>query len=40
MEAKIEVLEIMKKEGIPLTAGKIVEITKFDRKVVDKVMLN
>jgi len=38
MDAKIQVLEKMKKEGIPLNAGKIVELTNLDRKVVDKVM--
>lgn len=38
MEAKIQVLGIMKKEGIPLYAGKIVELTNLDRKVVDKSM--
>jgi DNA-binding IscR family transcriptional regulator len=38
MDAKIQVLEAMKKEGIPLNAGKIAELAKLDRKVVDKVM--
>ena len=38
MEAKNQVLEIMKKEGIPLNASKIVELTNLDRKVVDKAM--
>jgi predicted transcriptional regulator len=38
MEAKMQVLEIMQKEGIPLNAGKIVELTNLDRKVVDKAM--
>jgi len=38
MEAKMQVLETMKKEGIPLNAGKIVELTNLDRKVVDKAM--
>jgi DNA-binding GntR family transcriptional regulator len=38
MEAKTQVLEAMKKEGTPLNAGKIVELTKLDRKVVDKAM--
>jgi len=28
----------MKKEGIALNAGKIVELTNLDRKVVDKAM--
>lgn len=38
MDAKIQVFETMKKEGIPLNAGKVAELTKLDRKVVDKVM--
>ena len=38
MEAKTQVLETMKKEGKPLNAGKIVELTNLDRKVVDKAM--
>jgi len=38
MDAKTQVLEAMKKEGIPLNAGKIVELTNLDRKVVDKAM--
>lgn len=38
MDAKAQVLEAMKKQGTPLNAGKIVELTKFDRKVVDKAM--
>ncbi|MEI8201699.1 MAG: MarR family transcriptional regulator [Bacteroidota bacterium] len=38
MEAKIVVLEAMKKEGVPLNAGKIVELTNLDRKIVDKAM--
>jgi len=38
MEAKTQVLETMKKEGIPLNAGKIVELTNLDRKIVDKAM--
>jgi hypothetical protein len=36
MDAKIQVLEAMQKEGIPLNAGKIVELTNLDRNVVDK----
>mgnify|MGYP000462538303 CR=1 FL=1 len=32
------VLEAMKKDGTPLNAGKIVELTGLDRKVVDKAM--
>ncbi len=38
MDAKMVVLEIMKREGIPLNAGKIVDLTNLDRKVVDKAM--
>ena len=38
MEAKEIVLDVMKKEGIPLNAGKIVELTGLDRKIVDKTM--
>lgn len=38
MEAKERVLAVMKKEGTPLNAGKIVELTGLDRKVVDKAM--
>jgi hypothetical protein len=38
MEAKELVLETMKQADEPLNAGKIVELTSLDRKVVDKVM--
>ena len=38
MEAKELVLETMKKEGNPLNAGKITELTGLERKVVDKAM--
>ena len=38
MKAKELVLEAMKKNGAPLNAGKIVELTGLDRKVVDKAM--
>jgi len=38
MEATEQVLEAMKKEGKPLNAGKIVELTGLDRKIVDKAM--
>lgn len=38
MEAKKIVLGAMKKDGTPLNAGKIVEITGLDRKIVDKTM--
>ena len=38
MESKEQVLKKKKKEGTPLNAGKIVELTGLDRKVVDKAM--
>jgi hypothetical protein len=38
MEAKEQILEAMKKDGTPLNAGKIVELTGIDRKLVDKAM--
>lgn len=38
MEAKDHVLEAMKSANVPLNAGKIVELTGLDRKVVDKAM--
>lgn len=38
MEAKEFVLEAMKKEGTALNAGKVVELTGLERKVVDKAM--
>lgn len=38
MEAKEIVLDAMKKDGTPLNAGKIVELTGLDRKLVDKAM--
>lgn len=38
MEVKEQVLDAMKKAGIPLNAGKIAELTNLDRKVVDKAM--
>ena len=38
MEAKEIVIEAMKKDGTPLNAGKIVELTGLDRKIVDKAM--
>ena len=38
MDAKTQVLELMKKEATALNAGKIVELTNLDRKVVDKAM--
>ncbi|SDB92620.1 MarR family transcriptional regulator [Williamwhitmania taraxaci] len=38
MEAKEVILEAMKKDGTPLNAGKIVDLTGLDRKIVDKTM--
>jgi predicted transcriptional regulator len=38
METKEVVLEAMKKAGVPVNAGKIVELTGLDRKDVDKAM--
>ncbi|MGE0076700.1 MAG: MarR family transcriptional regulator [Bacteroidales bacterium] len=38
MDTKTQVLEVMKTAGVPLNAGRIVELTNLDRKVVDKVM--
>lgn len=38
MEAKEIVLNAMKKDGTPLNAGKITELTGLDRKTVDKAM--
>jgi len=38
MEPKEKVLEAMKNAGVPLNAGKIVELTGLDRKEVDKAM--
>ncbi len=38
MDTKEQVLEAMKKDGTPLNAGKIVELTGLDRKEVDKAM--
>ena len=38
METKDAVLEVMKKEGKPLSAGQISEISGLDRKKVDKAM--
>ena len=36
MEAKQQVLEVMRKAGVPLNAGKVAELSGLDRKVVDK----
>ena len=38
MEVKEQVLETMKKAGVPLNAGKIAELSSLDRKKVDKAM--
>ena len=38
MEAKELVLDAMKKAGVPLNAGKVVELTGLERKEVDKAM--
>ncbi len=38
MEIKEQVLAAMKKAGVPLNAGKIVELTNLNRKEVDKAM--
>jgi len=38
MEIKDQILEAMKKAGVPLNAGKIVELIRLDRKEVDKAM--
>lgn len=38
MEPKDHVLTAMKTAGEPLTAGRLVELTGLDRKVVDKAM--
>ena len=36
MDAKEQVLEVMRKAGVPLNAGKVAELSGLDRKVVDK----
>ncbi|MEA9413854.1 hypothetical protein [Flavobacterium sp. PL02] len=38
MEIKNQVLDAIKKIGQPVNAGKVVELTKLDRKEVDKAM--
>lgn len=38
MDDKNTVLEAMRKAGEPVNAGKIAELTGFDRKAVDKAM--
>ena len=37
MEAKELVLDVMRKAGEPLNAGKVAELSGLDRKVVDKI---
>ncbi len=38
MSAKITILEVMTKEGTPLNAGGIAELSGLDRKEVDKAL--
>ncbi|MBE8725123.1 MarR family transcriptional regulator [Flavobacterium hungaricum] len=38
METTDQVLEAIKKAAAPVNAGKVVELTKLDRKEVDKAM--
>lgn len=38
MEPKDQVFKAMQEAGMPLNAGKIVELTGLDRKAVDKAM--
>jgi DNA-binding transcriptional ArsR family regulator len=38
MEIRNQVLDAIKKVGQPVNAGKVVELTKLDRKEVDKAM--
>jgi len=38
METKEIVLEAMKKAGVPVNAGKLVELTGLERKDIDKAM--
>ena len=38
MSEKEQILDAMKKAGVPPNAGKIAELTGLDRKVVDKTM--
>ncbi|MFA8343709.1 MAG: MarR family transcriptional regulator [Rhodothermaceae bacterium] len=40
MTLEDKIIEAMKKEGTPLNAGKITELTGADRKEVDKAMKN
>lgn len=36
MSEKEQILEAMRKAGVPLNAGKVAELTGLDRKAVDK----
>ncbi len=36
MSEKEQILEAMRKAGVPLNAGKVAELTGLERKVVDK----
>ena len=36
MSEKEQILEAMRKAGVPLNAGKVAELTGLDRRVVDK----
>ena len=38
MDEKEHILKAMRDAGVPLTAGKIAELTGLDRKAVDKAM--
>lgn len=38
MEISERILDVLKKAGEPLNAGKITELTRIDRKEVDKAM--
>ncbi len=38
MDVKEKILEVLKKEGEPLSAGKITELSGLERKEVDKAM--
>ncbi|MFZ4581082.1 MAG: MarR family transcriptional regulator [Paludibacter sp.] len=38
MDVKEKVFEAMKQAGVPVNAGKLVELTGLDRKEVDKAM--
>jgi hypothetical protein len=38
MDAKQQVIDVMKSAGEPLNAGKVAEMTGLERKIVDKAM--